>query len=164
MDHDFAAAVDTFSTNPLPTAAAVGASAQPYGRAFAHMASYWQGRLSAIPRLDLPNVTLPHTGGLRQPGDALDNAYKAAFVYTRIVEVGAAPFSAPTTTTGSSTTTCPASWPTGSLMGDFTDAQNLLLVGRISEDPQFNEVGANWYWDGPWRTPLAWADYLESDQ
>ena len=45
-------------------------------------------------------------------------------------------------------------------LGDFTDAQNLLLVGRISENPNFNEVGANWYWDGLWRTPLAWADYL----
>ncbi len=46
-------------------------------------------------------------------------------------------------------------------LGDFTDAQNLLLVGRISEDPTFNEVGANWYWDGVWRTPVAWAQYLE---
>ena len=47
-------------------------------------------------------------------------------------------------------------------LGDFTDAQNLLLTGRISEVPNFNEVGANWYWDGVWRTPLAWAQYLEA--
>jgi hypothetical protein len=46
-------------------------------------------------------------------------------------------------------------------LGDFTDAQNLLLVGRISEDPSFNEEGANWYWDGVWRTPIAWTQYLE---
>ena len=48
------------------------------------------------------------------------------------------------------------------MLGDFTDAQNLLLIGRISEQPNFNEFGANWYWDGPWRTPLAWAEYLEA--
>jgi len=45
-------------------------------------------------------------------------------------------------------------------LGDFTDAQNLLLVGRISEDPNFDEVGANWYWDGVWKTPWTWAIYL----
>jgi hypothetical protein len=162
VDHDFVAAVDAFGTNRLPTAAAVAASAVPYGRAFAHMASYWQGRLSVIPRLDLPNVTLPDTGGLRQPGDALDNAYRAAFVYTRIVEVGAAPFSGANNYDWLLNHDLPGILANRFLMGDFTDAQNLLLVGRISEDPQFNEVGANWYWDGPWRTPLAWADYLEA--
>src|SRR6185437_111513 len=47
-------------------------------------------------------------------------------------------------------------------LGDFTDAQNLLLTGRISEVSNFNEVGANWYWDGVWRTPIAWAQYLEA--
>ena len=49
-------------------------------------------------------------------------------------------------------------------LGDFTDAQNLLLTGRISEAANFNEVGANWYWDGPWRTPVAWAAYLAGHQ
>ena len=47
-------------------------------------------------------------------------------------------------------------------LGDFTDAQNLLLTARISEQPSFNEFGANWYWDGLWKTPVAWADYLQS--
>ena len=162
VQHDFVAAVDTFSTNPLPATAAVAASAHPYGRAFAHMASYWQGRLSVTPRLSLPNVTLPHTGGLRQPGDAMNNAYRAAFVYTRIVEVGAAPFSGANNYDWLLNHDLPGILANRFLMGDFTDAQNLLLVGRISEDPKFNEVGANWYWDGPWRTPLAWADYLEA--
>ena len=47
-------------------------------------------------------------------------------------------------------------------LGDFSGAQNLLLTARISEASNFNEFGANWYWDGPWRTPLAWAQYLET--
>ncbi|HEX7297678.1 MAG TPA: response regulator [Solirubrobacteraceae bacterium] len=34
------------------------------------------------------------------------------------------------------------------------------LTARTSETPGFEEVGANWYWDGVWKTPIAWADYL----
>jgi hypothetical protein len=44
--------------------------------------------------------------------------------------------------------------------GDFHDARNLLLTARISEQTNFNEVGANWYWDGVWKTMGAWATYL----
>jgi hypothetical protein len=44
--------------------------------------------------------------------------------------------------------------------GDFSDARNLLLVGRTSEQPNFPSNGANWYWDGVWKTPWAWAIYL----
>jgi hypothetical protein len=44
--------------------------------------------------------------------------------------------------------------------GNFRDAQNLLLTARISETTNFNEVGANWYWDGVWKTVGTWADYL----
>ncbi len=161
-DHDFVAAVDTFGLSPLPGQADVASSAKPYDRAFAHMAAYWTGRLSVTPRLSLPNVSLPGTGGLDHPGDALDNAYKAAFVYTRIVEVGKSPFSGANNYAWLLNHDLPGILANRFLLGDFTDAQNLLLVGRISEDPQFNEVGANWYWDGPWRTPLAWADYLQA--
>src|SRR5580693_3725842 len=65
VQHDFVAAVDNFgSSSALPTADTVAASAQPYDRAFGHMASYWNQRLSAIPTLALPNVGLPDTGGL----------------------------------------------------------------------------------------------------
>jgi hypothetical protein len=38
-------------------------------------------------------VVLAAAHGLADPGDALDNAYKAAFVCTRIVQPGDAPFS-----------------------------------------------------------------------
>ncbi len=44
--------------------------------------------------------------------------------------------------------------------GDYHDAQNLLLTARISQAVNFNEVGANWYFDGDWKTPGSWAEYL----
>jgi alpha-galactosidase-like protein len=162
VNHDFVAAVDSFGLNPLPGQADVAASASSYDRAFAHMAGFWNSRLSVIPRLSLPNVSLPNTNNLSHPGDALDNAYKAAYVYTRIVEVGKSPFSGANNYDWLLDHDLPGILANRFQLGDFTDAQNLLLVGRISEDPRFNEVGANWYWDGPWRTPLAWADYLEA--
>jgi hypothetical protein len=165
--HDFVAAVDTFGSGALlPTPDMLTPSpSQPgalsYGRAFAHMARYWNGRLSVTPTLSLPNITLPGTG-LASPGDALDNAYKAAFVYTRIVEVGKSPFSGANNYDWLLNHDLPGILANRFELGDFTDARNLLLTGRISEDPNFDEKGANWYWDGPWRTPLAWADYLET--
>ena len=117
VQHDYVAAVDTFSTSPLPAAAAVAASAQPYGRAFAHMASYWQGRLSVTPRLDLPNVTLPDTGGLRLPGTRWTTRTGPRSCTPGSWKWAPPRSQAPTTTTGSSTTTCPASCPTGSSWG-----------------------------------------------
>jgi hypothetical protein len=167
VHHDFVAAVDTFTvggTLPGPAALAPGppgAGALTYERAYRHMASYWNQRLSVIPELSLPNVALPNTGGLVKPGDAIENAYRAAFVYTRIVEVSKSPFSGANNYDWLLNHDLPGIMANRFELGDFTDAQNLLLVGRISEDPNFDEVGANWYWDGPWRTPLAWAKYLE---
>lgn len=165
--HDFAAAVDTFSTTtPLPSVAALtpapgNPGALGYDAAFAHMASYWNGRLSAIPRLSLPDVSLPNTNGLADPGSAIDNAYKAAFIYTRIVQVGEAPFSGANNYAYLLNHDLPGILANRFELGDFTDAQSLLLNGRISEASDFDEQGANWYWDGPWRTPVAWAAYLE---
>ena len=165
--HDFVAAVDTFTVGgTLPGADALtpgqpGTGALPYDRAFQHMARYWNQRLSVIPTLSLPNLTLPDTGGLANPGEAIDNAYKAAFVYTRIVQVSKAPFSGANNYDWLLNHDLPGILANRFELGDFTDAQNLLLTGRISEDPNFDEKGANWYWDGPWRTPLAWAGYLE---
>jgi hypothetical protein len=86
VQHDFAAAVDTFSTRPLPAAAAVAASAASYDRAFAHMASYWQPGVQRDPdgvlhlavgardgdqRRDLPDLVQ------RQPGPALGHVSAA---------------------------------------------------------------------------------------
>ena len=161
--HDFVSAVDTFgSGKALPASQQVASGAQPYGAAYAHMKNYWNQRMSVIPELRLPNVTLPDTNGLADPGDAIANAYKAAFVYTRIVEVAKAPFSGANNYDWLLNHDVPGILANRFELGDFTDARNLLLTGRVSEDPNFNEVGANWYWDGPWRTPVAWADYLQA--
>ncbi len=161
VKHDFVAAVDTFSTSTnLPSATQILAQAPSYNKAAASMAAYWNQRLSVIPTLSLPSVTLPGTGGLADPGQAIDNAYKAAFVYTRIVQVAKAPFSGANNYDWLLNHDLPGILANRFELGDLTDAQNLLLVGRISEQPNFNEVGANWYWDGLWKTPVAWADYL----
>lgn len=162
VDHDFAAAVDTFGSGvALPAPGTLASAAQSYDSAFGHMAGYWNQRLSAIPTLSLPDVALPDTGGLADPGQAIDNAYKAAFIYTRMVQVDKSPFSGANNYDWLLNHDLPGILDNRFDLGDFTDAQNLLLVGRISEVPSFNEVGANWYWDGVWRTPVAWAQYLE---
>jgi alpha-galactosidase-like protein/F5/8 type C domain-containing protein len=167
VQHDFVAAVDTFSTTiALPSAAAITPAprhhgALPYDSAYADMVHYWNHQLSAAPALSLPNVALPDTNGLDAPGTSIDNAYKAAFIYTRIVQAGDAPFSAANNYAYLLNHDIPGILAARFEQGDYTDAQSLLLNGRISEASDFNEQGANWYWDGPWRTPVAWAAYLE---
>ncbi|HEY1566847.1 MAG TPA: NEW3 domain-containing protein [Solirubrobacteraceae bacterium] len=164
--HDFVAAVDTFSTTvSLPSVGAItpshGSGALPYDAAYRHMADYWNQRLSVAPRLSLPNVPLANTNNLRDPGTSIDNAYKAAFVYTRIVQAGEAPFSGANNYAYLLNHDAPGILANRFEVGDYNDAQSLLLNARISEQTNFNELGANWYWDGPWRTPIAWAAYLE---
>ena len=167
VDHDFVAAVDTFSTTTaLPTVAAITPSkghsgALSYDAAYKHMAQYWNQLLSATPQLSLPNVALPNTNSLKNPGTSIDNAYKAAFIYTRIVQAGEAPYSGANNYAYLLNHDAPGILMNSFEEGDFTDAQSLLLNARISEASNFNEQGANWYWDGPWRTPVAWADYLQ---
>jgi hypothetical protein len=168
VDHDFVAAVDTFSVGgTLPTVADLTSTtshsaAESYDSAYSDMASFWNDRLKAIPILSLPDVSLPNTNGLANPGDSIDNAYKAAFIYTRIVQVDKSPFSGANNYDWLLNHDLPGMLANRFELGDFTDAQNLLLTGRISEVSNFNEVGANWYWDGVWRTPIAWAQYLEA--
>jgi len=159
---DYVAAVDTFgSGKPLP--ALTGQSPVPsYDAAYKAMRDYWNDRLSVIPRLTLPNVPLPNTNNLASPGEALGNAYKAAFIYTRIVQSGDAPFSGANNYDWLLNHDLPGILANRFALGDFTGARNLLLDGRVSENPGFDEKGANWYWDGPWRTPVAWADYLQA--
>ena len=160
--HDFVAAVDVFgSGNALPAEGVVAGDASTYDAAYRHMVGYWNGRLSVTPELSLPNVSLPDTGNLTDPGTSMDNAYKAAFIYTRIVQTGDAEFSGANNYDWMLNHDVPGILDNRFELGDFQDAQQLLLTARVSESSTFNEEGANWYWDGPWRTPLAWAQYLE---
>ncbi|HLI58042.1 MAG TPA: NEW3 domain-containing protein [Solirubrobacteraceae bacterium] len=167
VDHDYVAAVDTFdTTSSLPTVAeltpsATNPGAASYQTAFRDMVHYWNERLSVIPMLSLPNLRLPHTGRLSDPGARLEDAYKAAFIYTRIVQVADAPFSAANNYSYLLNHDAPGILMNRFALGDFTDAHSLLLNARISEQPGFDEHGANWYWDGLWRTPIAWAQYLQ---
>jgi hypothetical protein len=167
VHHDFVAAVDDFSTTtPLPSVTALtpakgNPGALSYDQAYRHMANFWNQQLSVTPDLSLPNVALANTNNLKDPGTAIDNAYKAAFIYTRIVQVGDAPFSGANNYAYLLNHDLPGILANEFEEGDYSDAQSLLLNGRISEASNFNELGANWYWDGPWRTPVAWAAYLE---
>ena len=158
--HDYAVAVDDFgSGQTLPTGTALTGAISDYNTAYAHMSSYWNGRLSAIPVLSLPNVTIPQSG-LSNPGTELSNAFKANFVYTRIVQVAKSPFSGANNYAWLLNHDLPNILANRFMLGDLQDAQNLLLAGRTSEVSNFPSYGANWYWDGLWRTPWAWAIYL----
>jgi hypothetical protein len=108
----------------------------------------------------LPNLSLPNTGSLASPGTALSNAFKAGTIYNLIMQVGKAQFSAANNYAWILNHDVPGELQARFDSGDFHDAQNLLLTARISESPSFNEVGANWYWDGVWKTMGAWAEYL----
>lgn len=160
-DHDFVAAVDTFGTGAaLPGASTLAAAAPGYDSAYGQMAAYWNGRLAESNTFSLPNVTLPSTGGLANPGTALTNAYKAATIYILMMQVGKAQFSAANNYAYILNHDVPGELIARLSTGDFHDAQNLLLTARISEAQGFDEKGANWYWDGVWKTPEIWATYL----
>jgi hypothetical protein len=160
VSHDYAVAIDDFgSGQTLPTGTALKGAVAGYDAAYAHMTAYWQSRLTTIPTLQLPNITIPQSG-LANPGTELANAFKANFVYSRIVQVGKAPFSGANNYAWLLNHDLPNMLANRFAIGDFQDAQNLMLAGRVSEDPNFPSNGANWYWDGLWRTPWAWAIYL----
>src|ERR1041385_321116 len=161
-NHDYVVAVDNFgSGQALPSAATLQSSAPSFDTAFSQMSTHWNGLLAVTPEFTLPNLTLPNTNNLANPGTAMSNAYKATFVYTRIIQVSKAPFSGANNYDWLLNHDVPGILVNRFAQGDFTDAQNLLLVGRISEQPGFNDQGANWYFDVIWKRPVAWAVYLE---
>jgi hypothetical protein len=160
-DHDYVAAVDNFGAGiPLPSAATLAADAPSEATAYSHLTAYWNGQLAATPTISLPNLTLPNTNSLANPGTALDNAYKAGTIYNLIMQSGEAQFSAANNYAWLLNHDVPGILIARFETGDFTSAQNLLLTARISESTTFNEHGANWYFDGDWKTPIAWAIYL----
>jgi hypothetical protein len=94
-DNDFVVAVDNFGTGvALPTGTALSSAAPSFNTAYTAMATYWNGRVAETPSFQLPNLTLPSTGGLANPGTALSNADKAGTIYNLIMQVGEAQFSA----------------------------------------------------------------------
>ena len=160
-DNDFVVAVDNFGTGlALPTGTALSGSAPDYNTAFSQMTSYWNSRLAATPSFSLPNLTLPNTGNLANPGTVLADAFRAGTIYDVMMQVGKSEFSAANNYAWLLNHDVPGELQAKFDSGDFQDAQNLLLTARISESPSFNEVGANWYYDGVWKTLGTWADYL----
>ena len=162
VNHDYVVAVDDFgSGQPLPTGAALTGSVSTYDAAYAHMASYWNGRLASIPMITLPDLSIPNSN-LSNPGTELVNAYKANFVYTRIVQVGKAPFSGANNYAAVLNHDAPGIVANRIALGDFQDARNILLNARMSEkvDGSYPTYGANYYKDGWWKTPWPWAIYL----
>ena len=147
MHHDFVAAVDTFNlSGTLPTVAQLtpgpaNPGAASYDNAFRHMKAFWNQRLSAVTDAFAAEcVAAPHERPA-SPGTAIDNAYKAAFVYTRIVQAEKSPFSGANNYDWLLNHDLPGILANRFELGDFTDAQSLLLA-RVSEEPNFNEQGA----------------------
>lgn len=160
VNNDFVAAVDRFGgTQAFPSTATLAASAPSFDTARAQMTAFWTNRINATAQPQLPNVTLPSTG-LANPGTALLNAYRAGTPYHLMMQVGKSPFSAANNYAWLLNHDIPGELAARFTTGDFTDARNLLLVGRTSEQPSFPTNGANWYWDGVWKTPWVWAIYL----
>jgi hypothetical protein len=160
-DNDFVVAVDNFGTGAaLPTGTALSSSAPSFNTALSQMSSYWNGRLAQTASFTLPNLTLPNTGNLANPGTAMSNAFKAGTIYDLMMQVGNNEFSAANNYAWLLNHDVPGELQAKFDSGDFTDAENLLLTARISESPSFNEQGANWYYDGVWKTLGTWADYL----
>ncbi|HTJ70964.1 MAG TPA: RICIN domain-containing protein [Actinospica sp.] len=159
--HDYVAAVDNFGSGvALPSTSTLAAGAPTLDSAYSNMTSYWNGRVGETATISLPNLTLPNTNSLANPGTAMVNAYKAGTIYNLIMQVGEAQFSAANNYAWLLNHDVPGELMARFETGDFHDAQNLLLTARISESPSFNEQGANWYYDGDWKTPAAWALYL----
>ncbi|WP_284745702.1 RICIN domain-containing protein [Amycolatopsis sp. RTGN1] len=160
-NHDFVVAVDNFGSGAaLPTGSTLSSNAPNYDTAYSQMASYWNARLAETNTFSLPNTTLPNTGNLANPGTAMANAYKAGTIYNLIMQVGQAQFSGANNYNWILNHDVPGELTAKFETGDFRDARNLLLTARISEQDNWDEVGANWYWDGVWKTMGTWATYL----
>ncbi|NUS17231.1 MAG: RICIN domain-containing protein [Streptomyces sp.] len=160
-NHDYVAAIDTFGSGAaLPTTAQITSAAPGLDSAYGDMAAHWNARLAETAAVSLPNTALPNTGGLANPGTALGNAYKAGTIYGLIMQIGKAQFSGANNYFWELNHDVPGELISRFETGDFQDAQNLLLDARVSEAVDYDEKGANWYYDGDWKTPAAWALYL----
>ncbi|MEU4248065.1 RICIN domain-containing protein [Amycolatopsis sp. NPDC026612] len=160
-NHDFVVAVDNFGSGvALPTGTTLSSNAPNFDTAYTQMTSYWNSRLAETNTFSLPNTTLPNTGNLANPGTAMTNAYKAGTIYNLIMQVGKAQFSGANNYNWILNHDVPGELTAKFETGDFRDARNLLLTARIAQQDNWDEVGANWYWDGVWKTMGTWATYL----
>ena len=160
-NHDFVVAVDNFGNGAaLPTGSTLSGGAPSYDAAYNHMTSYWNGRLAELNTFNLPNETLPNTGNLASPGTAMANAYKAGTIYNLMMQIGVAQFSGANNYNWILNHDVPGELTAKFETGDFHDARNLLLTARIAQQTDWDEVGANWYWDGVWKMVGTWATYL----
>jgi hypothetical protein len=160
-NHDYVVAVDNFGSGAaLPTGTTLSGGAPNFDTADSQMAAYWNGRIGETASFTLPNLTLPNTGSLANPGTAMNNAYKAGTVYSLMMQIGKAQFSAANNYFWELNHDVPGELNARLETGDYHDAQNLLLTARISQAVNYDEHGANWYYDGDWKTPSSWAYYL----
>jgi hypothetical protein len=133
VNNDFVAAVDRFGgTQAFPSTTTLAASAPSFDTARAQMAAFWTMRINATAQPSLPNLTLPNTG-LTNPGTALLNAYRAGTAYHLMMQVGKSPFSAANNYAWLLNHDIPGELASRFSIGDYSDARNLLLVGRTSE-------------------------------
>jgi len=142
VTHDYAIAADRFGGSyAWPTAAQLLA-AGGYDSHFAHMADYWNSRLSAI--ADITSL----------PDPSLIDAYKTGFIYTQIIKSGDHLDTGPDNYNMVFTHDSIGILTNLFTQGDYRDAHDLLLQERtvIGSDAEYN--------DGLWTYSWPWAEYL----
>ncbi len=139
--HQYVVAVDRFGNHyPWPSAAQL-ADAGSYARHYTHMSNFWNGQLSQIAQIQIPDSSLV-------------DAYRSGFIYTEIARSGN------DLNTGVNGYQSEFSHDVIGILsnmftqGYYTDAHALLLSDR-------NVVGSQGqYDDGIWTYAWPWAIYL----
>src|SRR3569833_1493039 len=139
--HDYVVAVDRFGGSYAWPSDASLVAAGSYDTHYAHMTSYWDGRLAEIAQVDLPDPRLV-------------NAYKAGMIYGEIVKDGTALNVGENGYAEIFNHDAIGILANRFTQGDLSDAKTQLA--RL--DP--NDSPAN-YDDGHWTFPWPWAVYLQ---
>ena len=141
-DHDYVVAEDRFGgTYAWPTAAQLR-SAGGYDAHFAHMRAFWDGQLSQVAQLTLPDSQLA-------------DAWKAGFIYTQIDRSGNA------LDTGTDGYHQEYEHDVVGILGYLFD-EGYFAGAHALLDETDRVVGTNTqYSDGTWVYPWLWAVYVE---
>jgi hypothetical protein len=143
VDHDYVIASDRFGgTYPWPSAAAL-AGAGSFDQHFAHMANFWNGQLSVI-------------AGINVPDRSLDDAYRSGFIYTQIARSGDQLHDGVNGYEAEYNHDVIGILSNLFNQGYFTDAHALLLEARDA----MVAPGQGFYDDGVWTYSVPWAIYL----